>query len=118
MTQLQDYFNIVAYGGIDSPPPWIDEDTARCGCHGSGWFISDVDTLHQCPIHYRGQPYPGQEEDELPTYTCPDDCKYNYNEDGCQLTKPPKAHSFERSGYPICPAYVANTSFPMAMKEG
>lgn len=37
---------------------WKDEDPALCGCHGSGWFLSEVDTIHKCSIHWVGQPHP------------------------------------------------------------
>jgi hypothetical protein len=35
---------------------WAEEDEDKCPCHGGGWALSDVDTWHKCPIHYRGQP--------------------------------------------------------------
>lgn len=34
-----------------------DPDPAECGCRGSGWFLSDLDTWHECPAH-RGRPHP------------------------------------------------------------
>jgi len=44
--------------------PWAHEDPSLCGCRGSGWALSDVDTWHECPIHYRkGQGHP---EDDYP----------------------------------------------------
>lgn len=27
-----------------------------CRCGGSGWALSEVDTFHECPFHYEGQP--------------------------------------------------------------
>ncbi len=62
-SELQDYFNMVAYGGDDSPPPWIREEAAECGCRGSGWFLSQVDTYHRCPLHFHGQINPEMYED-------------------------------------------------------
>lgn len=61
---LQEYYNMVAYGGDDSPPPWIREEADLCGCRGRGWFISNVDTIHRCPMHYNGQPHPEAQEEE------------------------------------------------------
>jgi len=49
---LQQYYDDFRQGW------WADEDANKCLCHGSGWALSDVDTWHQCPIHYRGQPHP------------------------------------------------------------
>lgn len=37
---------------------WADPDAAKCPCHGHGWALSDVDTWHECPCHYNGQPHP------------------------------------------------------------
>jgi len=32
------------------------EDASKCWCRGSGWVVSDWDSLHKCPYHYEGQP--------------------------------------------------------------
>jgi hypothetical protein len=45
---------------------WADEDPARCGCRGRGWWSSEVDTWHQCPYHGQGVPHP-EAEDEFYT---------------------------------------------------
>lgn len=37
---------------------WAEPDPTRCLCHGSGWALSDVDTWHECPVHFRGQLHP------------------------------------------------------------
>lgn len=37
---------------------WVREKPEECGCRGRGWFLSDVDTLHKCPVHSHGQPEP------------------------------------------------------------
>jgi len=37
---------------------WAHPDPARCRCHGGGWALSEVDTWHECPIHFTGQPHP------------------------------------------------------------
>jgi hypothetical protein len=43
---------------------FADEDPAQCGCHGRGWFNSEVDTWHQCPVHYCGQRHPEDDRDD------------------------------------------------------
>ena len=30
----------------------------KCHCRGGGWLLTDYDTHHQCPYHYRGQEHP------------------------------------------------------------
>lgn len=39
-------------------------DEEECLCHGHGWALSDVDTWHTCPIHYKGQRHPEDDRDE------------------------------------------------------
>ena len=34
---------------------WAAEDSEECPCHGHGWLLSDLDTTHKCPIHFKGQ---------------------------------------------------------------
>lgn len=41
---------------------WATEDEASCPCHGSGWALSEVDTWHECPVHFQGQTHPEAEE--------------------------------------------------------
>jgi len=41
---------------------WADPNAAECGCGGSGWLLSDVDTWHSCPFH-KG-PHPDEEMPE------------------------------------------------------
>ena len=36
---------------------WSNPNPSRCGCRGGGWFLSDVDSWHECPYH-GGTPYP------------------------------------------------------------
>ncbi len=55
MSELQAYYDAFRTGY------WADSDPERCRCHGSGWACSEVDTWHQCPIHYTGQPHPEDE---------------------------------------------------------
>ena len=37
---------------------WATEDAETCLCRGGGWVSSELDTWHQCPIHYKGQLHP------------------------------------------------------------
>lgn len=30
---------------------WADPDPKQCGCRGSGWALSDLDTWHKCRFH-------------------------------------------------------------------
>lgn len=36
----------------------------HCNCHGSGWILSDWDTWHKCPLHYKNQLNPDEWQDE------------------------------------------------------
>lgn len=51
-TEIEDYYGncrqAIGY--------WADRDVNVCGCAGRGWFLSELDTLHECPFHYDGQP--------------------------------------------------------------
>lgn len=29
----------------------VDTDPERCGCHGSGWVLSPLDSWEPCPVH-------------------------------------------------------------------
>ena len=44
---------------------FADHDASQCGCAGAGWFLSQLDTWHQCPVHYAGQPSPESNEYDL-----------------------------------------------------
>lgn len=37
---------------------WCEADPKACRCRGSGWALSELDTFHKCPEHYKGQPHP------------------------------------------------------------
>lgn len=41
---------------------WAEINPSKCPCRGTGWFNSDLDTLHQCPVHGGGVPHPETEE--------------------------------------------------------
>jgi len=43
---------------------WAHPAPSVCGCKGSGWFLSEVDTWHQCPYHGAGVPHPEDEHGE------------------------------------------------------
>lgn len=43
---LQAEFNFMESG------LWADPDPKECPCHGHGYTLSDLDTWHQCPIHW------------------------------------------------------------------
>lgn len=52
MSELQAYYEAFCTGY------WANPDEDRCQCRGSGWALSEVDTWHACPAHYKGQPHP------------------------------------------------------------
>ena len=37
---------------------WQHPMEAECPCRGSGWALSDLDTVHRCRFHYEGQAHP------------------------------------------------------------
>lgn len=43
---------------------FASQNAAECGCGGCGWFLSQVDTWHECPVHYTGQPHPESDGNE------------------------------------------------------
>lgn len=49
MSELQAYYDTFRTGY------WATENEGECLCHGRGWALSDVDTWHKCPVHFRGQ---------------------------------------------------------------
>ncbi len=61
MSELQQYYDDFRSGY------WADPDPEICDCRGSGYALSEVDTWHECPIHYNGQihpeSYPDSEEE-------------------------------------------------------
>ena len=61
---LQSYYDNFANAG-----GWQHGDAEQCGCGGSGWWLSEVDTWHRCGVH-------GTEENS----THPED--YDYGEPG------------------------------------
>ena len=68
MSELQHYFSEFCQSGA-----WVREKASECGCGGHGWFLSEVDTFHQCRVHYTGQPHPEDPElyeDEMVCGVC------------------------------------------------
>jgi len=61
MSELQAYYDAFRQGY------WADPDPEACLCRGRGWALSDVDTWHECPIHYKGQLHPDS-YDQYDTY--------------------------------------------------
>jgi hypothetical protein len=45
-SERQIYFTEYANAGA-----WRRQDPEHCGCRGSGWFLSDLDTWHKCGEH-------------------------------------------------------------------
>lgn len=41
---------------------WAETNPFRCPCKGRGWFLSDFDSYHRCPIHGNGVPHPCDDE--------------------------------------------------------
>ena len=41
----------------------VNPDPKQCGCHGTGWILSDFDTWHECPAHYKGQRHPEDDQE-------------------------------------------------------
>lgn len=52
MSELQHYYDMCRQGAF------ARNDADECGCRGHGWFLSEVDTWHECPVHYAGQRHP------------------------------------------------------------
>ncbi len=62
MSELQHYYDNFRAGSFQRTDP------AQCGCRGTGYALSEVDTWHKCPIHYTpGQRHPEDDHDECVT---------------------------------------------------
>jgi len=46
MSEQENYFREYA-----NPGAWQREDPDECGCRGTGWFLSQLDTWHPCRVH-------------------------------------------------------------------
>lgn len=51
---MSDFSN---YAEACSTGYFADEDAARCGCGGRGWFLSELDVWYRCPVHYWRSPW-------------------------------------------------------------
>jgi len=62
MSDLEAYYENFA----TQPSRWRAEDPCECGCKGTGYFLSELDTWHVCSIHYtEGQQHPEDETDPV-----------------------------------------------------
>lgn len=65
MGLLQDIYDSAKRGD------YAEVNPKNCGCRG-GWFLSDVDTWHQCPLHGHGVPHPDE-------YDCPEEFQPDFD---------------------------------------
>ncbi len=45
------------YNHLEHYREWQHPDPNECGCFGTGWYSSDLDTYHEC-LHHGGTPHP------------------------------------------------------------
>jgi hypothetical protein len=57
MSELSHYYNEVACNSST----WSHPDKKHCGCRGSGWWLSELDTWHECPYH--DGPHPDHDDE-------------------------------------------------------
>ena len=67
MSELEQYYEACQAG------MFAREDASECGCGGCGWFLSQVDTWHSCPVHFAGQAHPEDDRDDAPMGSEPPD---------------------------------------------
>lgn len=60
MSEYQNYYDNFARANV-----WASPVADECGCHGHGWWLSEVDTWHECPYHYAGQQHPEDDTDPV-----------------------------------------------------
>ena len=98
--------SLQAYYDAFRAAPWAHEDTSLCGCRGSGWALSDVDTWHECPVHHvKGQAHP---EDDYP-----EDEPLSALDRVLADTEPPPPPSQPVVGYRMgTPVYAADDDIP------
>lgn len=58
--------SLQAYYDMFNSGCWATSNASDCPCHGHGWALSDVDTWHQCPVHFNGQRHPEDDRDDEP----------------------------------------------------
>lgn len=66
MSEYQQYYD--TFTDRLRRPEGLTED--QCRCNGGGWILSDVDTWHHCPDHFKGQAHP--DEGEYSCYDAPE----------------------------------------------
>lgn len=66
MSELTIYYTEVCQSGS-----WQREDAERCGCKGSGWWLSELDTWHKCSVHGKANDRHPEEGPDYVTETCP-----------------------------------------------
>ncbi len=59
MSELQHYYENFCSGW------WAMDKEDECPCRGSGWAVSEVDTVHQCPKHFKGQLHPDAYDNDM-----------------------------------------------------
>lgn len=47
----RDYFPQSDYQLMRAGAGWAEPEEQYCGCKGSGWYISNFDTVERCPYH-------------------------------------------------------------------
>ena len=75
MSEYEIYYREVACGGA-----WADKDPKVCGCKGSGYWSSELDTWNECRYHYTpdkvhpeyDQYLMGECQDEIEDCNCAD----------------------------------------------
>jgi hypothetical protein len=61
MSEYQGYYDNYCRANV-----WATNEPEECGCRGSGYWASEVDTWHQCPYHFeKGQGHPEDDEEEM-----------------------------------------------------
>jgi hypothetical protein len=79
MSELELYHSNFCAGG------WMHRDADKCGCRGTGWALSEVDTFHKCSFHEGRHPEDCGDEEEASEEALPvaealpvevDDCPF------------------------------------------
>lgn len=69
-------------------------DASQCGCGGSGYYLSQLDTWHKCPTHFvPGQAHPEDENREYEAEAAP--------EPTAPTTEPAPPPDFDESNIPF-----------------
>lgn len=109
MSELQAYYEMFKTGC------WAMADADECPCHGRGWALSDVDTWHNCPIHFAGQLHPEAcegFEDEKDFLAAEEDSMKLYKEFQAARKASTFSGSFDSYRRPAGPAPVSTLPAP------